>query len=135
MEIAIKPGVSAQAETIVKLKDTAKAVESGLAEVYATPMMIALMEKAAYTAVQPQLPQGFSTVGIRIDASHLAATPVGLKVRAEATLVEISGRRLIFDIEAFDEQDKIGEARHERYIIEENRFMEKAFAKARRNEG
>jgi predicted thioesterase len=132
MEIEIKPGISAEAETIVEMKDTAKAVASGLAEVYATPMMIALMEKAAYTAVQPQLPEGYSTVGIRIDASHLAATPVGLKVRVKATLVEVSGKRLIFDIEAYDEQDKIGEARHERYIIEESRFLKKAYAKAQK---
>jgi predicted thioesterase len=132
MEIEIKSGISAEAETIVEMKDTAKAVASGLAEVYATPMMIALMEKAAYTAVQPQLPEGYSTVGIRIDASHLAATPVGLKVRVKATLVEVSGKRLIFDIEAYDEQDKIGEARHERYIIEESRFLKKAYAKAQK---
>ncbi len=132
MEIDMKPGICAQAEMIVEMKDTAKAVESGLAEVFATPMMIALMEKAAYTAVQPQLPEGYSTVGIRIDASHLAATPVGVRVWAKATLAEVNGKRLIFDIEAHDEQDKIGEARHERYIIEESRFVNKAYAKVKK---
>ncbi len=132
MEIEMKPGICAQAETIVEMKDTAKAVESGLAEVFATPMMIALMEKAAYTAVQPQLPEGYSTVGIRIDASHLAATPVGVRVWAKATLAEVNGKRLIFDIEAHDEQDKIGEARHERYIIEESRFLYKAYEKVKK---
>jgi predicted thioesterase len=132
MVIEIKPGLSAQAETVVEMKDTAKAVASGLAEVYATPMMIALMEKAAYTAVQSQLPEGYSTVGIHISASHLAATPVGVKVWAKATLVETDGKRLTFDIEAFDERDKIGEARHERFIIEESRFLKKAYAKAQK---
>jgi len=132
MDIEMKPGLSAQAETVVEMKDTAKAVASGLAEVYATPMMIALMEKAAYTAVQPQLPEGYSTVGIHISTSHLAATPVGIKVWAKATLVETDGRRLKFDIEAFDERDKIGEARHERFIIEERRFTKKAYAKAQK---
>lgn len=130
MVIELKPGLSARAQTVVEQKDTAKAMASGLAEVFATPMLIALMEKAAYTAVQPQLPQGYSTVGIHIDASHLAATPIGLKVWAQATLVEMNGKRLIFDIEAFDEKDKIGEARHVRYIIEESRFLKKAYAKA-----
>ncbi len=132
MAIEIKPGLCAQAETVVETKDTAKAVGSGLAEVFATPVMIALMEKAAYTAVQPQLPQGYSTVGIYIGASHLAATPVGVKVWAKATLTETDGKRLKFDIEAFDERDKIGEARHERFIIEENRFLKKAYEKAQK---
>ncbi len=130
MEIELKTGLSAQAEMTVESKDTAKNVGSGLAEVYATPMMIALMEKAAYTTVQPLLPQGYSTVGIRIDASHLAATPVGMTVRAVATLIEVSGKKLVFDIEAFDARDKIGEARHERYLVEDSRFIQKAYAKA-----
>ncbi len=130
MDIDLKIGTQAQAETVVEPKDTAKAVGSGLAEVFATPMMIALMEKAAYTAVQPMLPQGYSSVGIGIDALHLAATPVGMKVRASASLVEVSGKKLVFDIEAFDERDKIGEARHERFVVEESRFTQKAYAKA-----
>ena len=71
-------------------------------------------------------------MGIRIDASHLAATPVGVRVWAKATLAEVNGKRLIFDIEAHDEQDKIGEARHERYIIEESRFLYKAYAKVKK---
>lgn len=130
METDLRIGAQAQAEAVVEQKDTAKTVGSGLAEVFATPMMIALMEKAAYTAVQPMLPEGYSTVGIRIDALHLAATPVGMRVRAKASLVEISGKKLVFDIEAFDERDKIGEARHERFIVEESRFTQKAYAKA-----
>lgn len=130
MEIDLKIGLTAQTTTVVEAKNTALSVGSGLAEVYATPMMIALMEKAAYMAVQPLLPEGFSTVGIRIDASHLAATPVGMAVRAVATLVEVSGKKLVFDIDAFDERDKIGEARHERFVVEDSRFTQKAYAKA-----
>ena len=131
MDYELKIGLSAQATTIVEQKDTAKAVGSGQAAVYGTPMMIALMENAAYTSVQPKLPAGLSTVGIRIDAVHLAATPVGMKVSATAVLAEVNGKKLVFDIEAFDEREKIGEARHERYIVDESRFTQKANEKGR----
>jgi len=131
MELRLEPGAKARVEKTVEYKDTARAVASGLAEVFATPSMIALMENAAYLAVQPLLPEGMSTVGVRIDAKHIAATPVGLKVWAEAALVETDGRRLTFDIEAFDEKEKIGEARHERFIIDEQKFMSRAQAKGR----
>ena len=113
----------------VQPRDTAKAFASGLAEVFATPSMIALMENAAYSAVQGELDAGQSTVGISIDTKHIAATPVGMKVWAEATLVEVDRKRLVFEIEAFDEKEKIGFARHERFIIDEEKFMSKAAAK------
>ncbi len=129
MDIHIESGVQSTAEAVVAYGDTAMAVGSGLAEVYATPAMIALMEKAAYTAVQDRLPEGYSTVGTRIDVNHIAATPVGLKVWAKAILLETEGRKLVFDITAYDEKEKIGQARHERFIIEEKRFMQKAYAK------
>ena len=131
MELRLEPGAKDRVEKTVEYKDTAKAVASGLAEVFATPSMIALMENAAYLAVQPLLPEGMSTVGVRIDAKHIAATPVGLKVWAEAVLAETDGRRLTFDIEAFDEKEKIGEARHERFIIDEQKFMSRAQAKGK----
>jgi fluoroacetyl-CoA thioesterase len=129
MELKLEPGAKARVDKTVEYKDTAKAVASGLAEVFATPSMIALMENAAYLAVQPLLPEGTSTVGVRIDAKHIAATPVGLKVWAEAVLAEADGRRLTFDIEAFDEKEKIGEARHERFVIDEQKFISRVQAK------
>lgn len=131
MELRLEPGAKARVEKTVEYQDTAKAVASGLAEVFATPSMIALMENAAYQAVQPLLPEGMSTVGVRIDAKHIAATPIGLKVWAEAVLVETDGRRLTFDIEAFDEKEKIGEARHERFVIDEQKFMSRVQAKGK----
>jgi predicted thioesterase len=132
MELSMKAGLKARVEKTVEYKDTAKAVASGLAEVFATPSMIALMENAAYLAVQPQLQEGMSTVGIRIDAQHLAATPVGLKVWAEAELVNVDGRKLTFDIQAFDEIEKIGEARHERFVIDEQKFLSRVKAKEKK---
>ncbi len=132
MELSMKAGQKARVEKTVEYKDTAKAVASGLAEVFATPSMIALMENAAYLAVQPQLPAGMSTVGIRIDAQHMAATPVGLKVWAEAELVNVDGRKLTFDITAYDEIEKIGVARHERFVIDEQKFLARAEAKEKK---
>ena len=129
MDIKLEAGLSARAEKTVVYEDTAKAVASGLAEVFATPSMIALMEQAAYTAVQPHLPDGTSTVGISISARHLAATPVGLKVWAEAELVEVDGRKLVFSVAAYDACEKIGEAEHVRFVIDEDKFLKKAYAK------
>lgn len=130
MDFNLATGLNAKIEKIVVYEDTAKAVASGLVEVFATPSMIALMENAAYTSVQPQLPNGWSTVGISISAQHLAATPMGLKVWAEAKLTEIDGRKLVFTISAYDEKEKIGEAQHERFIIDEQKFMNKVSAKS-----
>jgi predicted thioesterase len=129
MEVDLKPGIKAAAELTVAFKDTATAVASGLAEVFATPAMIALMENAAYTAVQPYLPEGYSTVGAEISVQHMAATPIGMKVRAEAVLTQVDGRKLTFFIEAFDEIDKIGEAAHVRFVVDSAKFTAKVEAK------
>jgi len=127
----LKLGLNARKEQTVQHKDTAKAVGSGLAEVFSTPSMIALMENAAYSAVQPALAQGASTVGISINAKHLAATPMGCRVWAVATLSQIDGKKLAFSIEAYDETELIGTAEHERFIIDEEKFMSKANEKAK----
>ena len=131
MELTLKPGLTARAEKTVAPEDTAKAVDSGLAEVFSTPSMIALMESAAYMAVQPHLPPGASTVGTRICADHLAATPVGLKVWAEAVLTDVDRRKLTFTVTAYDAQEKIGEAEHIRFVIEAEKFFQKAYAKGK----
>ena len=131
MDIQLKAGLSCEVSLAVEEKHTAKALASGLAEVFATPALIALMENAAYLCVQSALPLGTSTVGSEICAKHLAATPVGLKVTARATLTAAEGRKLTFDIEAFDEAEKIGEATHVRYVIDQEKFLKKAYAKAK----
>jgi fluoroacetyl-CoA thioesterase len=128
----IKTGSSARIEKKVETADTASKVSSGAAEVFSTPAMVALMENAAFIAVQPFLEEGQSTVGARIDVKHIAATPVGMNVWAEAVLTGADGRRLEFDINAFDEREKIGEAKHTRYIIDEKRFMQKVTEKTKR---
>ena len=127
----IAPGISAELSIIVSDKDTASTYGSGLVAVYATPAMVGLMEGAAVKALEGRLPEEQTTVGGRIDVRHLAATPVGMRVRARAELVEIQGRKLTFRIEAWDEVEAIGEATHERFIVDKEKFIARANAKAR----
>jgi len=122
-------GKTAKAEMIVSPRDTAAAVGSGLLEVFSTPRMIALMEQAACLAVENILEEGESSVGIAISAEHLAATPVGLRVTAEATVSACEGRIIDFTITVSDEKEPIDTARHKRAVIKADRFMQKANAK------
>jgi predicted thioesterase len=105
--------------------NTARKFGSGSIDVYATPAMIGLIEHAALNAVDPLLPRGFSTVGTELNIRHIAATPIGLRVRATAKLMEIDGRKLVFQVEAYDEREKIGEGMHQRYIVQVDKFMGK----------
>ena len=125
MEIGIKN----QIELKVTAEKTAKTVGSGLLEVYATPAMIALMEQTAAESVEKELEQGTTTVGIKINVEHLAATPVGMSVVCQSTLVQVDGRKLVFEIEASDECGMIGKAYHERFIVDSERFMDKTLHK------
>ena len=116
-------GLSAEVTHVVTEDDTAATYGSGLAPVLSTPHLVALMENAAQAALNPHMAEGQSAVGTHIDMRHLAATPVGMDVRVRAELQEVEGRRLRFHIEAWDEVEKIGEATHERFIIDMARFM------------
>jgi predicted thioesterase len=126
----LKIGMKAEIEHMVLQEHTAMAFGSGGVKVLATPMMIGLMEKAALSAVDEHLGEGFATVGTIVNVSHMAATPVGMKVRAIAMLTNIEGRKLTFDIEAYDDKEKIGEGTHERYIIELAKFLKRTEEKA-----
>mgnify|MGYP000027838901 CR=1 FL=1 len=116
--MAIELGIKGSSSCTVPSDLTAKSLRSGGLDVLATPIMVALMEEAALLSVRPYLEPGTDTVGTRLDVSHLSATPVGMKVRAESTLVEIDRRRLVFEVKAYDEAGLIGEGRHERFIVE-----------------
>ena len=105
-------------------------VGSGSVEVYATPMMIALIENCAAACVQDELPEGDTTVGTLINVSHVAATPCGMNVTATATLTAIDGRMLTFHVKAEDECGLIGEGEHQRVIVHTDKFNAKAAAKA-----
>jgi fluoroacetyl-CoA thioesterase len=126
-------GLTGETEMVVTEADTADRWGSGVVPVFGTPSLVGLMEGAAVQALMGHLPLGQTSVGGRIDVRHLAPTPVGMRVRARAELVEVDGRRLVFHVEARDEAEQIGEATHERFIVDEERFVAKARAKAEAN--
>lgn len=121
----------AQQETVTEQKIASTLGSGGLA-VYATPCMIALMEYCAMESVRPYLPLGSSTVGTRLDIKHLAATPIGMTVRCETELIEVDRRRLVFLCRAFDEAGLIGEGTQERFIVDDEKFMEKVSQKIKK---
>lgn len=125
----LKPGLEGIAETTVETADTALEVGSGSLRVYATPCLAAMMEGAACACLEGALPEGQTSVGTRLDLRHTAATPVGMDVRAVAKLTAVEGQKLTFEIEAFDESGPIGAASHERFIVNEERFLQKAYDK------
>lgn len=108
---------------------SAQAWGSGGLPVYSTPAMVALMEGACVNAVDSALPKGYSTVGTGLEVCHIAATPLGMQVRARGILLEVQGRTLRFQVEAFDQSGKIGEGTHSRFIVENERFLQKTMAK------
>lgn len=122
-------GIKGRQETVVDESNVARNIGSGRVKVFATAMMIALMERAAVLSVEPYLEPGQNTVGIHVDMSHCSATPVGMKVYAETELIEIDRRRLVFKVAAYDEKGLIGEGRHERFIIDMEKFQSKTESK------
>ena len=127
--MTIETGIKGRKEYVVTPELTAAAVGSGLLEVYGTPYMIALMEETCHTSVAEFLEEGQGTVGISLSVKHTAATPVGMKVWCESNLVEVDGKRLVFKVHAFDEAGPIGEGEHQRFIIDNAKFLEKTNAK------
>ena len=127
--MSIEIGRKGRAETVVTPDNTAQAAGSGLVPVFATPWMIALMENAAVQAVQEALASDEGTVGTRLDVTHDAATPVGMKVWAEAEVTAVENRKLTFAVSAYDEAGKIGGGTHERFVIKPDKFLARAQAK------
>lgn len=129
MEYNLQPGMTAEKSEQVTDNNTAIKYGSGGVAVYATPAMIGLMEGTCLAAVDPHLPEGMATVGTQLEVKHLAATPVGMTVKATATLTAVVGKKLTFTMEAFDDKEKIGEGTHQRYIIDLAKFLQKAAEK------
>jgi predicted thioesterase len=123
------PGLVGETETVVAEEHTAERLGSGSVPLMGTPALVGLMERAAVKALEGHLPPGATSVGGGIDARHLAPTPMGMHVRARAELVEVTDRRLAFHVEAWDERERIGEATHERFIVDRERFLAQANAK------
>lgn len=126
MEITV--GMKGEVSTLVEREDTALEVGSGELLVYATPCMVALMEGAACEAIAP-LPEGKTSVGIELNVSHKAATPVGMEVRAEAEVTAVEGNTITFRLAAYDEAGLIGEGTHKRAVVSSERFLAKVYSK------
>ena len=127
MEITV--GMKGEVSTLVEREDTAAEVGSGSLLVYATPCMVAMMEGAACEAIDPVMPEGHTSVGIELNVKHLSATPVGIEIRAEATVIAVEGKVITFDLKAYDEAGLIGEGTHKRCIVAAQKFLDKAYTK------
>lgn len=121
----LKTGIKGHQELVVTQELTAKNMGSGVMDVFATPAMLALMEKTAFTSVAEYLNEGCGSVGTKVDIEHVASSPVGMKITCDSELIEIEGRKLVFKVEAYDEKGLIGKGTHERFIVENKKFQEK----------
>ena len=125
----LSAGITYSVETVVSDKNTAKTMGSGTLDVFATPAMVALMEEAAWKCVAPHLDEGAVTVGTSMQIKHVSATPMGMRVTASSELIEVDGRRLVFNVEASDGAGLIGSGVHERFIIMNDKFMARTESK------
>jgi fluoroacetyl-CoA thioesterase len=119
---AIKAGTTGTAELVVGEEHTAPRVGSGKIRVLATPVMINLIEAAALNAAEHLLPAGHQSLGTLLNVKHIAATPVGMKIKATATVTKVEGRNIYFDVTAVDEKEEIGGGTHERVVVNVERF-------------
>ena len=127
----IQTGIKGHLEITVTQDKTAKAMGSGELEVFATPAMISLIEETAWRSVSGLLESGEGTVGTRIEISHTSATPVGIRITCETEVDVVDRRRIVFDVRVLDEFGKIGEGTHERFIVRNDRFLQKAGEKSK----
>jgi fluoroacetyl-CoA thioesterase len=119
----LKIGIEGFLEKTVLSCDSAKAYGSGLVDVFSTPAMIAFMENTAQQSVQEYLSEGFTTVGTEVNIKHLKATPINARVNCKSKLVNIDGKKLLFEVQAFDEEGMIGSGFHTRFVINMDKFM------------
>ena len=129
---ALRSGLTGRAELIVGHEQTAPHVGSGVVPVLATPVLVNLLEAAALDAAERFVPAGQQTVGIRLDIRHFAATPMGMKVRAQAEVINVDGRMIAFRVWAEDEIELIADGTHERVIITLEKFDARMRAKSER---
>ena len=121
----LEKGIKGHGEELVTMELTASHIGSGTVRVLATPMMIALMEKTSRISVKPYLEEGEETVGIHVNVSHVASTPIGKKVWCDTELIDIDRRRLVFKVAVYNDNGLVGEGTHERFVIDVARFKAK----------
>ena len=122
----LEQGIKGTQTVTVNEKNTALAMGSGVLEVFATPAMIALMEETCWRSIVDALDEENTSVGTLLEIRHIAPTPVGMHVTCESTLTEIDGRRLVFQVTAYDEKGTVGEGKHERFVVQKEKFQNKA---------
>lgn len=125
----LETGIKGTQTVTVNESNTARTMGSGTLDVFATPALIALMEETCWRSVADRLDAGCGTVGTRLEIGHTAPTPVGMEVTCESTLSEVDGRRLVFEVTARDAKGVVGEGKHERFVIQSEKFQAKANAK------
>jgi predicted thioesterase len=128
----LRAGDVGEAHLLVDASHTAQAQRSGNVPVLATPVMIALMEEAAVNAIAAALPPGKTSVGTHVDVRHMAATPAGVAIRAQARVTLVDGKRITFRVLAWDALEQIGEGNHERMLVDEEKFLSRTALKAAR---
>ncbi len=132
LKLDLPAGLTGTAELVVGEQHTAPRVGSGRIRVLATPVMINLIEAAALAAVEQSLPEHHQSLGTRLDVTHVAATPVGMQVKATAEVIRVDGRTIHFRVRAEDEHDLIGEGTHERVVVNVERYEARVAEKAAR---
>ena len=130
LKLDLPAGMTGTAELVVGEQHTAPRIGSGRIRVLATPVMINLIEAAALAAVEQSLPEEHQSLGTHLDITHIAATPVGMRVRATAEVVRVEGRTIHFKVRAEDERELIGEGTHERVVVNLERFDRRVQEKA-----
>ena len=130
--MSIEVGLKGRSDTVVTRQNTADAIGSGLVPVFATPYMIALMENAAANSLLPHLAEDEGSVGTHLNVAHSSATPIGMKVWAETVVTAVEGKKITFEVAAFDEAGEIGRGTHERFIIKPEKFLAKTQGKLNR---
>lgn len=125
----LETGIKGTKTVTVNESNTAKTMGSGTLDVFATPALVALMEETCWRSVADELDEGCGTVGTLLEIKHTAPTPVGMEVTCKSTLVEVDGRRLVFEVTAYDAKGTVGEGCHERFVIQNDKFQAKANAK------
>jgi fluoroacetyl-CoA thioesterase len=132
LQLELKPGLHGSADLIVGEQHTAPRIGSGHIHVLATPVMINVIEAAALAAIEHLLPAGHQSLGTRLNITHIAATPVGMRITAHAVVEKVDGRMVTFRVRAQDERDLIGEGMHERVVVNVERFDKRVQEKATR---
>lgn len=126
----VQPGMVNELEFEVEEQHTARQIGSGAMRVLATPSMILFMERTSHRLLMQHLPAGYSSVGIHVDVHHLAPTPMGRKVHVKSEIIQVDGLRVTFRVQAWDDQEKVGEGNHQRAVVDERRFLRRVEAKA-----